>query len=81
MNIKMYEVIEVTNPLHEKSGLRGIISGMLSVDGEIVSYTVDFAESEELVDPEDVEPTGKGISKAEYENGTWSRELLTKDQT
>lgn len=67
--IQINEIVRVTNPSHDKLGMQGVVRGAFVVDGEILSYAVQFAQDEELIDPEDIEQTGDSISEADFENG------------
>lgn len=77
-SFKMYEVVEVVNPGHPRHGTRGVIAGAFVIDGEVMSYSVHFADDIEMVDPEDLEQTNQHISQADYEHGTWPPACLTK---
>lgn len=67
--IQINEIVRVTNPSHGKAGMQGVVRGAFVVDGEILSYAVQFSQDEELIDPEDIEQTGNSISEADFENG------------
>lgn len=70
-SFKMYEIVEIDNHSHPRHGTRGVIAGILAADGEIMGYSIRFAEGGEMLDPDDLAPTDESISEADFENGPW----------
>ncbi len=81
IGFKMYEIVEVQHPTHPRNETRGVIAGILAADGEIMGYTVRFADDIEMVDPEDLEPTGLSITEKDYEHGAWPPAALNGDNS
>ena len=76
-SFKIYEIVEVMNPSHPHHGTRGVVTGAFVIDGEVMSYSVHFADAIEMVDPEDLEQTDQSISEADYERGPWPPACLS----
>lgn len=79
-SFKMYEIVELQHPTHPRNGTRGVIAGILAADGEIMGYSVRFADDIEMVDPDDLEYTGLSITENDYERGPWPPAALSGDQ-
>lgn len=70
-DIKLYEVVEVTNTAHARHGQRGVVNNALVLEGEIVLYGVHFIDEIDTIDPDDLVQTGECLSKQEYDSGIW----------
>lgn len=81
ISFKMYDVVEVQHPTHPRNGTRGVIGGMLAADGEIMGYSVRFADDMEMVDPDDLEYTGLSITEQDFDHGPWPPAVLSKDSS
>jgi hypothetical protein len=70
-DIRLYDVVEVTNAAHIRHGQRGVINNALVLEGEIVLYGVHFIDEIDTIDPDDLVPTGERLTKQEYDSGAW----------
>jgi hypothetical protein len=78
-DIRLYDVVEVTNGAHTRHGQRGVVNNALVLEGEIVLYGVHFIDEIDTIDPDDLVPTGKSLTKQEYNGGTWPPACLRAD--
>jgi hypothetical protein len=70
-DIRLYDVVEVTNTAHARHGQRGVVNNALVLEGEIVLYGVHFVDEIDTIDPDDLVQTGESLSKQEYGSGAW----------
>jgi len=81
ISFKMYDIVELDHPTHPRNGTRGVVAGVLAADGEIMAYSVRFADEMEMVDPEDLEPTGLRITEQEFDHAPWPPAALNSTGT